>query len=64
MRKMQGAENKDEGSIPTYVTEFLKQHTVFFGGGGEINWMILFASFLLTCLIKSVILFDKMRYIA
>ena len=64
MRKIQGAENKDEGSIPTYVTEFFKQHTVFFLGGVEINWMILFASFLLTCLIKSVILFDKMHYIA
>lgn len=33
MRKIQGAENKDEGSIPTYVTEFLKQHIVFFWGG-------------------------------
>ena len=63
MRKTQGAENKASGSIPTYVTELLKQHTVFFGVL-EINWMILFASFLLTCLIKSVILFDKMRYIA
>ena len=63
MRKIQGAENKDEGSIPTYVTEFFKQHTPFFFVL-EINWMILFASFLLTCLIKSVILFDKMHYIA
>ena len=55
MRKIQGAENKDEGSIPTYVTEFLKQHTVFFWGGVEINWMILFASFFID-------LFDKKCY--